>query len=90
MPQSGKRASLTREHFSDFEKVFGKDPLGGPPALKKRKHTGESGRFRKFTREFTREWIAERDDSLDISRLKDDNTESAMGPAEWFHSTFRK
>jgi type I restriction enzyme M protein len=72
MPQFGKRTPLTREHFADFEKAFGKDPLGGPAALKKRKDTGETGRFRKFTRE----WIAERDDSLDISWLKDDNAES--------------
>jgi type I restriction enzyme M protein len=69
----GKRTPLTREHFSDFEKAFGKDPLGEAAALKKRKDTGESGRFRKFTRE----WIAERDDSLDISWLKDDSAESS-------------
>lgn len=73
MPQFGKRTPLTRQHFADFEKAFGKDPLGGAAALKKRKDTGESGRFRKFTRE----WIAERDDSLDISWLKDDNAESS-------------
>jgi type I restriction enzyme M protein len=73
MPQFGKRTPLTREHFSDFEKAFGKDPLGEAAALKKRKDTGESGRFRKFTRE----WIAQRDDSLDISWLKDDSAESS-------------
>jgi type I restriction enzyme M protein len=73
MPQFGKRTPLTREHFSDFEKAFGKDPQGNPAALKKRKDTGETGRFRKFTRE----WIAERDDSLDIAWLKDDNAESS-------------
>jgi type I restriction enzyme M protein len=63
MAQFGKRTQLTREHFQEFEKVFGSDPLGGS----KRKDTGESGRFR----EFTRDWIAGRGDSLDISWLKD-------------------
>src|SRR5688572_19165494 len=47
---------LTRGHFKEFEQAFGKDPLGEPASLKKRKDTGEDGRFRKFTRE----WIAER------------------------------
>ena len=69
MPQYGKRTLLTREHFAEFEAAFGSDPLGGTKALAKRKDTGESGRFRRFTRE----WIAERGDNLDISWLKDDS-----------------
>ena len=73
MPQFGKRTPLTREHFCAFEAAFGSDPLGGSASLKKRKDTGETGRFRKFTRQ----WIAERDDSLDISWLKDDSAESS-------------
>lgn len=73
MPQFGKRTPLTREHFADFEKAFGKDPHGSPAALKKRKDTGEAGRFRKFTREE----IAQRGDSLDIAWLKDDKAESS-------------
>lgn len=73
MPQFGKRTPLTREHFKAFETAFGKDPLGSPAALKKRKDEGETGRFRKFTRE----WIAQRDDSLDIAWLKDDSAESS-------------
>ena len=73
MPQFGKRTPLTREHFTEFDTAFGSDPLGSTAALKKRKDTGETGRFRKFTRE----WIAERDDSLDISWLKDDSAESS-------------
>ena len=40
--------------------------------MKKRKDGGVTGRFRKFTREE----IAKRDDSLDISWLKDENAES--------------
>ncbi len=65
MPQYGKRTVLTREHFAEFEKAFGRDPLGGA----KRKDLGEPGRFRKFTREE----IAARGDSLDIAWLKDDS-----------------
>lgn len=73
MPQFGKRTLLTREHFADFESAFGKDPLGGPKSLSKRNDTGEEGRFRKFTRE----WIAEHGESLDIAWLKDDSDGSS-------------
>jgi type I restriction enzyme M protein len=73
MPQYGKRTPLTRAHFAEFEKAFGTDPLGSPNSLKKRKDSGETGRFRRFTRD----WIAERDDSLDIAWLKDDSAESS-------------
>ena len=38
-------------------------------SLAKRVDTGEQGRFRKFTRD----WIAELGDSLDISWLKDES-----------------
>lgn len=69
MPQFGKRTQLTREHFAEFEAAFGDDPLGTPNNLKNRNDTGETGRFRRFTRE----QIAERGDSLDISWLKDDS-----------------
>src|ERR1700732_2788570 len=65
-PQFGKRTQLTREYFAEFIKAYGDDPLGSPDALKKRKDTGEKGKFRKFSRKF----FAERDDSLDISWLK--------------------
>ena len=69
-PQFGKRTQLTREHFKEFEDAFGSDPLGGAKALAARVDAGEAGRFRRFTRE----WIAERGDSLDISWLKDDSS----------------
>jgi len=74
MPQYGKRTQLTREHFAEFETAFGDDPLGSTKALAKRKDTGEQGRFRKFTREE----IATRSDSLDISWLKDDSDTDAQ------------
>ncbi len=72
MAQFGKRTVLTRQHFAEFEAAFGSDPLGGAKALAKRVDTGEAGRFRRFTRE----WIADRDDNLDISWLKDDSDTS--------------
>ena len=73
LPQFGKRTLLTREHFADFEAAFGDDPLGGPEALSARVDTGETGRFRRFSRQA----IAERGDSLDIAWLKDDSDGSS-------------
>lgn len=63
-PSFGKKTPLTEAYFDDFVKVFGEDPSGGS----RRKDQGEEGRFRKFSREF----IRERKDNLDISWLKDD------------------
>jgi type I restriction enzyme M protein len=60
---------LTRTHFAEFEDAFGDDPLGSAKSLAKRKDTGEASRFRRFTRN----WIAERGDSLDIAWLKDES-----------------
>ena len=71
MPNFGKRTEFTREYFRDFEKAYGDDPLG--VNLKKRKDTGEEGRFRRFTRD----WIADRGDNLDIAWLKDDSETAA-------------
>jgi type I restriction enzyme M protein len=64
-PSFGKRTPFTRAHFADFEKAYGSDPHG----KSKRKDQGDTGRFRKFTREE----IAKRGDNLDISWLKDDS-----------------
>lgn len=69
MPQFGKRTVLTRQHFADFEAAFGDDPHGRA----QRTDTGEAGRFRCFTRD----WIAERGDSLDIAWLKDESDTAA-------------
>ena len=77
----GKRRKLTRKHFAKFETAFGDDPLGSSASLAKRVDTGEQGRFRKFTRD----WIAELGDSLDISWLNDDNesgTDELFEPSE--------
>lgn len=78
MPQFGKRTQFTHAHFAEFEAAFGSDPLGGAKALAKRKDTGEEGRFRRFSRE----WVAERGDGLDIAWLKDENAEDASGLPE--------
>ena len=67
--QFGKRTSLTREFFKEFETAFGDDPLGSPASLTQRTDTGEKGRFRRFSRD----WIAERGDNLDITWLRDEN-----------------
>ena len=64
MPRFGKRTPLTRGHFADFEAACAASP---------RVDEGEQGRFRRFTRD----WIRERGDSLDIAWLKDDNAEDA-------------
>ncbi len=69
MPRFGKTTPLTYDHFKEFIQCFGDDPYGKA----RRKDLGEAGRFRKFTREY----IAERNESLDISWLKDDSLEDA-------------
>ncbi len=69
MPQFGKRTALTHAYFAEFEAAFGDDPLGSAKSLSKRTDTGKSGRFRRFTRD----WIAERGDNLDIAWLKDES-----------------
>ncbi|WP_421828818.1 N-6 DNA methylase [Larkinella sp.] len=72
MPQYGKRTLLTRNHFSEFETAFGDDPLGRPEALSRRRDDpGITNRFRRFSRE----WIAQHNDNLDISWLKDESEE---------------
>ncbi|MDN7631731.1 HsdM family class I SAM-dependent methyltransferase, partial [Burkholderia cenocepacia] len=65
MPQFGKRTPLTRVHFAEFETAYG-DRADGSAA---RTDTGAQGRFRYFSREA----IAARGDSLDISWLKDES-----------------
>ncbi len=68
-PAFGKRTPLTHEHFADFEKAFGEDPLG----KSKRKDQGEEGRFRKFTRDE----VAKRGENLDITWLREAGQQSA-------------
>jgi type I restriction enzyme M protein len=68
MPSFGKRTPLTREHFKEFEQAFGDDPLGDSARIDQ----GEKGRFRCFSREE----INKRNDNLDISWLRDENTDN--------------
>jgi len=77
MPTFGKRTQLTRTHFAEFEAAFGDDPFGHPESLARRMDTGETGRFRSFSRE----WIASRGENLDISWLRDESeVDSASQP----------
>ncbi|MBT9316111.1 class I SAM-dependent DNA methyltransferase [Leptothoe spongobia] len=69
MPSFGKRNPLTRKHFEEFETCYGEDANGGSP----RSNQGEEGRFRCFSREF----IKERGENLDISWLRDESLQSA-------------
>ncbi|MFG6104503.1 N-6 DNA methylase [Leptothoe sp. EHU-05/26/07-4] len=69
MPSFGKRNPLTRKHFEEFETCYGEDANGGSS----RSDQGEEGRFRCFSREF----IQERGENLDISWLRDESLQSA-------------
>jgi type I restriction enzyme M protein len=62
-PAYGKTNPLKQTDFDGFIRAFGDDPLG----CAKRKDEGETGRFRRFTREE----ITTRGDNLDITWLKD-------------------
>ena len=69
MPSFGKRTPLTRQHFEAFEQSYGEDSNGGSPRIDQ----GEEGRFRRFSRDF----IKDRGENLDISWLRDENLQSA-------------
>jgi type I restriction enzyme M protein len=62
-----KDRPLTKKHFEEFEKCYGKDPNG----QSQRKDLGMEGRFRKFHISE----IKERDYKLDINWLKDETLE---------------
>ncbi|HEX5748670.1 MAG TPA: N-6 DNA methylase [Archangium sp.] len=65
MPNFGKRTPFTSDTLKPFVHAYGTDPHGRSP----RTDEGETGRFRKFTREE----LARRHDNLDIAWLKDDS-----------------
>lgn len=69
MPQFGKRTILTTDHFNDFIKAFGRKSDG----TSKRTDQGEQGRFRVFSRDY----IKQRNESLDIAWLKDESLEDS-------------
>lgn len=64
MPNFGKTRTLTTADFEPFIAAYGDDPHGKAPRIDE----GETGRFRKFTRDE----IAKRNDNLDITWLRDD------------------
>jgi type I restriction enzyme M protein len=68
MPAFGKTRPLIVKDFADFETDYGDDPNGGG----KRKDQGHEGRWRCFARE----QIKGRNDNLDISWLRDTETET--------------
>ncbi len=67
MAAFGKTKPLTVQDFTPFEKAFGNDPFGKA----KRKDEGLEGRFRCFTRK----QIEDRNDNLNLSWLKDSDSE---------------
>ena len=69
MPSFGKRTPLTFEHFADFIACYGDEANGTAP----RTDQGEMGRWRCFSREF----ITQRGENLDISWLRDESLQSA-------------
>ncbi|MBL4911353.1 MAG: N-6 DNA methylase [Alteromonadaceae bacterium] len=93
MPMFGKRTVLTRDHFNDFFDAVGNDlttvddnarakfitdfsagkSRAGDKGENKAKNNAENCRLRCFTRAE----IAEKDDSLDLSWIKDDSVEDA-------------
>mgnify|MGYP001170253637 CR=1 FL=1 len=73
MPSFGKRTPFGDAHLKPFEDAYGSDPNGNSPRAENVDGIGELSRFRCFTRE----QIAERGDSLDISWLKDVNAMDA-------------
>ena len=79
MPQFGKRTLLTKDHFKEFVKIFGKNAFA--PSEKTRenfvsRHSREGGNPATCRLKcFSRKEIAEKDDSLDLSWIRDDNDE---------------
>lgn len=68
MPAFGKTRPLTLADFAAFEAAYGADPNGAGP----RTDEGETGRWRRFTRD----QIRARNDNLDIAWLRDTEIEA--------------
>ncbi|MGV0976530.1 MAG: N-6 DNA methylase [Azonexus sp.] len=73
MPRFGKRTPLTRANFAEFEECYAARALPDGRGQPEKTPKNETSRYRSFSRE----WIRERADSLDIAWLKDDNAEDA-------------
>jgi type I restriction enzyme M protein len=74
VPVYGKTNPLKKTDVEAFARAFGEDPLG----RSKRKDEGEAGRFCRFTRAE----IAARSDNLDITWLKNADTEDGLATPE--------
>ena len=74
IPQFGKRKPLTEEHFKEFILFYGQNKKG----TSKRIDQGENGRFRCFSREF----ISQREDNLDITWLKEIDSYNELSSSE--------
>jgi type I restriction enzyme M protein len=68
-PNFGKRTPFTRAFLQPFVEAYGNDPRGSSA----RTDEGEEGRFRRFTRAA----IKARGDNLDLTWLRDENTDRA-------------
>ena len=73
MPSFGKRTAFTRDYFEDFIQCFGDDKHGNAERKELEDEADKQSRWRVFSREV----IAERADSLDISWIKDDDVVDA-------------
>ncbi|MGY2320968.1 MULTISPECIES: class I SAM-dependent DNA methyltransferase [Pseudomonas] len=67
MPSFGKRTPFSNRHLKPFEDAYGADANGNSQRTENVEGIGELSRFRVFTRDFIREG----GDSLDISWLED-------------------
>ncbi|WP_145587107.1 N-6 DNA methylase [Yersinia kristensenii] len=74
MPRFGKTSPLEIRYFEDFISCFGSDPLGLSP----RKDLGEKGRFRCFPREE----ITRRGGNLNLTWLRDEESEEDLADLE--------
>lgn len=70
MPSFGKRTPFGAQHLKQFEEAYGDDRNGNSQRAENIEGIAELSRFRVFNRE----QIRERNDSLDISWLKDDSS----------------
>lgn len=83
MPQFGKRTVLTKKHFDEFYEAVGHDLTKVDEAarhafIEKHKNGSEIGSVDTCRlRCFSREEIAQKDDSLDLAWIRDDSTEDS-------------
>ena len=73
MPSFGKRTAFTRDYFEDFIQCFGDDKYGNAERKELEDEADKQSRWRVFSRDA----IAERGDSLDISWIKDNDVVDA-------------